>query len=111
MQKSTGVVTPEFHTDNAKNYGFSSPIHVSSEIGKLRSVILKRPGREIENLTPDTMPRLLFDDIPYLPIAQKEHDYFAQTLRDNGAEVLYLENLAADALNEQPVKQEFVDRI
>jgi arginine deiminase len=111
MHSSTGVVTPESHTGNAKNFGFSSPIHVTSEIGKLRSVILKRPGREIENLTPDTMPRLLFDDIPYLPIAQKEHDYFAQTLQDNGAEVLYLENLAADALNDQSIKKDFVDRM
>ncbi|MDN6543191.1 MAG: arginine deiminase, partial [Lentilactobacillus parabuchneri] len=51
----------------------TSPIHVTSEIGKLKTVLLKRPGREIENFTPDMMPRLLFDDIPYLPIAQKEH--------------------------------------
>ena len=73
----------------------TSPIHVTSEIGKLKTVLLKRPGREIENFTPDMMPRLLFDDIPYLPIAQKEHDCFADTLRDNGVEVLYLEKLAA----------------
>ena len=59
-----------------------SPIHVTSEIGKLKTVMLHRPGREIENITPDSMYRLLFDDIPYLPIAQEEHDYFAQTLRD-----------------------------
>ncbi|WP_367334358.1 arginine deiminase family protein, partial [Lentilactobacillus sp.] len=77
----------------------TSPIHVTSEIGKLKTVLLKRPGREIENFTPDMMPRLLFDDIPYLPIAQKEHDYFADTLRDNGVEVLYLEKLAAEALD------------
>ena len=63
------------------------PIHVTSEIGKLDVVMLKRPGQEVENITPDTMPRLLFDDIPYLPIAQKEHDNFAQILRDNGTEV------------------------
>ena len=88
-----------------------SPIHVTSEIGKLKTVMLHRPGREIENITPDSMYRLLFDDIPYLPIAQEEHDYFAQTLRDQGIEVLYLEKLAAEALADQDVKEEFVDRM
>ena len=57
----------------------TSQIHVTSEIGKLKTVMLHRPGREIENITPDYMERLLFDDIPYLPIAQEEHDFFAQT--------------------------------
>ncbi|MFR0593181.1 arginine deiminase [Limosilactobacillus mucosae] len=88
-----------------------SPIHVTSEIGKLKTVMLHRPGREIENLTPDSMYRLLFDDIPYLPIAQEEHDYFAQTLRDQGIEVLYFEKLAAEALADQDVREEFVDRM
>lgn len=88
-----------------------SPIHVTSEIGKLKTVMLHRPGREIENITPDSMCRLLFDDIPYLPIAQEEHDYFAQTLRDQGIEVLYFEKLAAEALADQDVKEEFVDRM
>ncbi|EFD88277.1 hypothetical protein ATX71_05400 [Oenococcus oeni] len=58
-----------------------SPIHVNSEIGRLKTVILHRPGKEIENLTPDIMGPLLFDDIPYLLLAQKEHDNFADTLR------------------------------
>lgn len=88
-----------------------SPIHVTSEIGKLKTVMLHRPGREIENITPNSMYRLLFDDIPYLPIAQEEHDYFAQTLRDQGIEVLYFEKLAAEALADQDVKEEFVDRM
>lgn len=88
-----------------------SPIHVTSEIGKLKTVMLHRPGREIENITLDSMYRLLFDDIPYLPIAQEEHDYFAQTLRDQGIEVLYFEKLAAEALADQDVKEEFVDRM
>ncbi|MDF7663720.1 arginine deiminase [Bifidobacterium sp. ESL0763] len=97
--------------DSVPDYGYETPIHNNSEIGKLKAVILKRPGREIENLTPDTMPRLLFDDIPYLPIAQKEHDFFAQTLRDNGTEVLYLDDLAADALKDDAVRSEFIDRM
>ncbi|MSD84397.1 arginine deiminase [Lactobacillus curvatus] len=87
------------------------PIHVNSEIGKLKTVLLKRPGKEVENITPDIMYRLLFDDIPYLPTIQKEHDQFAQTLRDNGVEVLYLENLAAEAIDAGDVKEAFLDKM
>ncbi|WP_017154085.1 arginine deiminase [Bacillus bingmayongensis] len=87
------------------------PIHVTSEIGELQTVLLKRPGKEVENLTPDYLQQLLFDDIPYVPIIQKEHDYFAQTLRNRGVEVLYLEKLAAEALVDKKLREEFVDRI
>ncbi|KRN99732.1 arginine deiminase [Companilactobacillus kimchiensis] len=73
--------------------------------------MLKRPGQEVENITPDTMPRLLFDDIPYLPIAQKEHDNFAQILRDNGTEVLYLDDLASQAIDAGNVKDAFVEKM
>ena len=48
-------------------------INVYSEIGKLQTVLLHRPGKELENLTPDLLERLLFDDIPYLKVAQEEH--------------------------------------
>ena len=73
-------------------------IHVTSEIGKLKKVLLHRPGNELLNLTPDTLSSLLFDDIPFLPDAQKEHDAFANALRDNGVEVVYLEDLMADVI-------------
>ncbi|GAX05581.1 arginine deiminase [Secundilactobacillus pentosiphilus] len=91
----------------------TKPIHVTSEIGKLDVVMLKRPGTEVENFTPEMMPRLLFDDIPYLPIAQKEHDNFADTLRENGAEVLYLEKLVVEALDADgsEVKTAFLDKM
>ncbi|MBD2794652.1 arginine deiminase, partial [Xenorhabdus sp. CUL] len=79
--------------------------------GELQTVLLKRPGKEVENLTPDYLQQLLFDDIPYLPIIQKERDYFAQTLRNRGVEVLYLEKLAAEALVDKKLREEFVDRI
>ena len=52
-------------------------IHNFSEIGKLNKVLLHRPGLELEALTPSTIERLLFDDIPYLKVAQHEHDRFA----------------------------------
>ena len=84
-------------------------IHVTSEIGKLKKVLLHRPGNELLNLTPDSLSRLLFDDIPYLPEAQKEHDEFAQVLRDNGVEVVYLEDLVTEALDtSEEVKLKFI---
>lgn len=84
-------------------------IHVYSEIGRLKTVILHRPGKEIENLTPNSLERLLFDDIPFLDVAIEEHDAFAKILRDNGVEVLYLEKLAAEAITSDEIKNEFVD--
>ena len=60
-----------------------------SEIGKLNKVLLHRIGHEVEGLVPDNFARLLFDDIPFLAQAQKEHDAFAKLLRDNGVEVVY----------------------
>ncbi len=84
-------------------------LRVYSEIGRLKKVLLHRPGKEIENLTPDLMDRLLFDDIPYLEIARQEHDTFAQTLRNNGVEVVYLEDLVAESLTDNDIKTEFID--
>lgn len=73
-------------------------INVKSEIAPLKKVLLHRPGNELLNLTPDSLSRLLFDDIPFLPEAQKEHDEFAHILRENGIETVYLEDLMADVL-------------
>jgi arginine deiminase len=86
-------------------------INVKSEIGKLKSVILHRPGKELENLTPDLLEKLLFDDIPYLKVAQEEHDIFAETLRKEGVEVLYLTDMIKEALEAHPeVKGNFINQ-
>ena len=77
-------------------------ICVTSEIRPLKKVLLHRPGRELLNLTPDRLPELLFDDIPFLRVAQQEHDAFAQILRDQGVEVVYLEDLMAEVLALHP---------
>ena len=74
-------------------------INVRSEINRLKKVLLHRPGNELLNLTPDSLQRLLFDDVPFLKVAQKEHDAFAQILRNNGVEVVYLEDLVAETLD------------
>ena len=85
-------------------------IHVTSEIGKLKKVLLHRPGNELLNLTPDTLGQLLFDDIPFLPDAQKEHDAFAQALKDNGVEVVYLEDLVAEVLEDDDIRKKFIQQ-
>ena len=46
----------------------------------LKPFLLKRPGKELENLVPDYLDGLLFDDIPYLKVAQQEHDRFAKSV-------------------------------
>ncbi len=79
-------------------------IHNFSEIGKLNKVLLHRPGEELEALTPSTIERLLFDDIPYLKIAQEEHDAFAKVLRDNGVEVLYYVDEVAKSISNPEVQ-------
>ena len=82
-------------------------INVKSEIAPLKKVLLHRPGNELLNLTPDTLGRLLFDDIPFLPDAQKEHDEFVHILRENGIEVVFLEDLMAEVLE---LNDEIVDK-
>lgn len=84
-------------------------IHNFSEIGKLNRVLLHRPGAELEALTPDTLDKLLFDDIPFLSVAQKEHDLFAQLLKDNGVEVVYVVEEAAKVMEDPRVKEEFIN--
>ena len=81
-------------------------VNVKSEIKPLKKVLLHRPGRELLNLTPNTLEELLFDDIPFLKVAQEEHDAFAQALRDNGVEVVYLERLMAEVLDQNPELRE-----
>ena len=86
-------------------------IHNYSEIGKLRKVLLHRIGSEVDGLVPDNFERLLFDDIPYLKVAQQEHDRFAEVLRENGAEVVYYTDEAAKALTDPEVKGMFVNEM
>ena len=85
-------------------------LHNTSEIGRLRKVMLHYPGRELENLMPEYLERLLFDDIPYLKVAQAEHDAFANCLRDNGADVVYLKDLVTETIQEPEIRKELVDQ-
>ncbi|QMU99581.1 arginine deiminase [Borrelia sp. A-FGy1] len=90
---------------------YLKPINVFSEIGHLKKVLLHRPGEELENLTPSIMHRLLFDDIPYLEVARQEHDAFADTLRNNGVEVIYIEDLISETISsDDKIKDKFISQ-
>ena len=83
-------------------------INVYSEIGKLKTVLLHYPGEELNNLIPKYLGELLFDDIPWLPLAQKEHDAFANAFRKAGVKVVYLEDLVAEVLQDNKIKDQFI---
>ncbi len=71
---------------------------VSTEVGRLRTVMLHRPGPELQRLTPRNNDKLLFDGIPWVSRAQEEHDAFAEALTSRGVEVLYLTDLLVETL-------------
>ena len=83
-----------------------------SEIAPLKKVLMHRPGDEFLNLTPNTLERLLFDDIPYLKVAKEEHDAYANALRAEGVEVVYLVDLAAEAIDAggRTVRKKFLEQ-
>jgi len=77
-----------------------APIGAASEVGRLRTVLLHRPGNELRRLTPRNNDSLLFDGIPWVARAQDEHDAFAAALRERDVEVLYLLELLAETLGD-----------
>ena len=84
---------------------------VDSEVGRLRQVILHRPGLELKRLTPDNAADLLFDDMLWVSEAQAEHDAFAQALRDQGVGVHYYGELFAQTLEIGEARTYVLDRI
>ena len=88
-----------------------SQIKVNSEIGRLKVVLLHEPGEELHNLTPSKLDDLLFDDIPWLPLAKKEHQAFAKTFTDAGVKVVYLVDLMVEVLNlSNDIRNQFIDQ-
>jgi len=84
-------------------------LNVTSEIGKLKTVMLHRPGGEIDNLTPKWLESLLFDDIPWLDKARVEHDTFASVFKKAGVKVVYLSDLVAEAIDQnEEIKRQFI---
>ena len=72
---------------------------VQSEVGRLRQVILHRPGLELSRLTPQNIGGLLFDDVLWARRAKEEHDVFAEALRERGVTVRYFGQLLAETLD------------
>ena len=104
-----GNLTDDHCNDPQKGVtSLETGIHNTSEIGRLRRVILHRPGGELENLMPEYLERLLFDDIPYLREAQREHDAFADCLRGQGVEVVYLSDLVAESITDGEVRRDLL---
>lgn len=104
-----GNLTDDHCNDPQKGVtSLETGIHNTSEIGRLRRVMLHRPGGELENLMPEYLERLLFDDIPYLREAQREHDAFADCLRGQGVEVVYLSDLVAESITDGEVRRDLL---
>src|SRR4051812_32214672 len=82
-----------------------------SEVGRLRIVMLHRPGPELKRLTPRNNDSLLFDGIPWVGRAQEEHDIFAEALRDRGVEVLYLVRLLTETLELPAAREHAIGQI
>lgn len=81
---------------------------IKSEVGKLTDVLLHRPGRELESLTPQYLDSMLFEDIPYLEQMQEEHDLFAAVLREHGCTVHYVETLLREVFVDRELQKEVV---
>ena len=82
------------------------PVGVRSEVGRLRTVMLHRPGNELRRLTPRNNDALLFDGLPWVDRAQQEHDGFADALRGRGVEVLYLSKLLNETLDDEAARRQ-----
>ncbi|WP_353893477.1 arginine deiminase [Proteinivorax hydrogeniformans] len=82
---------------------------VNSDIGKLKKVIVHRPGQELEYLAPLYLEELLFDEIPWLERAQEEHDLFVKEMHKNGTQVIYITDLIKDVLMDETVKRSFIE--
>lgn len=85
--------------------------HVDSEVGQLHQVIIHRPGQELARLTPSNKDQLLFDDIVWLKEAQREHDMFADALREQGCEVLYFQDLLSETLDIPEARAHILDHV
>lgn len=83
---------------------------VGSEIGRLRHVVIHRPGRELDRLTPGNIAGLLFDDVPWADRARDEHDAFVEVLGSRGAVVHRFGELLTGALDTTDGREFVIDR-
>lgn len=85
--------------------------NVKSEIGILEAVLLHRPGKELERLTPQYLEELLFDDIPWLGKMKEEHNLFAEALKKKGTQVYYYDQMLEEVLRDGSIREEFIQEI
>ena len=83
-------------------------INVTSEIGRLKSVLVHLPGREIDLMVPPMMNQLLFDDILYGQVAREEHRRFQQLIRFVADEIVELQDLLEEVFEDDEVKSHIV---
>lgn len=85
-------------------------LSINSEIGKLKKILLHRPGFELDRITPDDLKEVLFDDIPWMSRMRKEHDGFAHILKETGTEVLYVTDCLLQVINNnEEAKKELIE--
>src|SRR5215831_5123509 len=84
---------------------------VHSEVGKLRTVMVCRPGLAHQRLTPGNCHHLLFDDVLWVHEAQKDHYDFVLKMQERGVEVFDLHDLLAQTLETKEARDFILDRI
>lgn len=84
---------------------------VNSEIAPLKDVLLHSPGKELEDLTPDNLEEMLFDDIPWLEKMQEEHSRFADVLVKNGCRVHYIDRILDEVFENSTNRSEIAECI
>jgi len=88
-----------------------SAFTVDSEVGRLRKVIVHRPGLEHRRLTPENAEELLFDDVIWVRKAKVEHAAFVQVLKERGVEVFDAEDLLLETLEVDQGKRWILDQV
>jgi arginine deiminase len=89
----------------------SSTYGVHSEVGRLRKVLVCRPGLAHRRLTPSNNDDLLFDDVMWVENAQRDHLEFVTKLRERGVEVVELHELLSETVAISAAKAWLLDRM
>lgn len=109
LRRLRDILVKDSKTYKTEN-GAIMNLSVFSEIAPLKRVLVHKPGPELEQLTPAHLERMLFDDIPFLAGAQREHHTFVQTLKNRGISVKYLVDLIQETLLQSDViRKQFID--
>lgn len=107
LQPSSPATLPSLQASS----GAGASLAVTSEIGRLRRVLIHPPGPEIDQMAPAMMATLLFDDILYGKRAREEHDRLRQVLSLVAHEVLDVQALLAESLETPEVRAAFVGEL